>query len=636
MSIFADTRQTAARFEPYIEAFRVLFRTHAIDFGSIENFIGLEPKLDSDRAFRTDFTSLANAIAAKENGTLSVTEILTIVAVALGGSEVDRNEREIAAPLSALVVFLAGIGGWKTQQSQSPPPTQAPGISNPEPESLELAPNPSADLEFTHVSHEQADGQIGTDIVEGTPVDDSFRMPPRIQEILDRLELNSVQLKLYLDDIDRRMGRIEPHIEDITSVVHSSAQYFQQLKNEPAQTAGDLTERKLRSEHIPDSPIHIHKRTPEPVIPVQVQDQSRGQNSAQVSQPILAPKQEPIPDPPVSAPPLLEALRSMAESDLKQVRRPQQSSAALLGIILIVLLTSGVALAFFYSNKRPLDTAARPSPSADSGHELASVAQNTPVAAPDASTSEIPSNTAGSATQPTGITSAASDHLIKTEVKKKSASQLSTSSSASDKPAQQQPAPVPFRPALSSPNLPGQQITNSVRAEPEVVPSSLAVSNSAVSKVTPPTTEAAPFYSSPSGSPSLSQAVASTPAKVIDSASTERASLKDAPTPIVRSTPPSTRPLEVSSVFMTANLLSAPKPPYPPDAIFHGIEGTVVLRALISKSGSVESLRIISGPIGLQQTTLATVQKWRFKPYLVNGHPIEVGTTLNVVFHLHQ
>jgi protein TonB len=58
------------------------------------------------------------------------------------------------------------------------------------------------------------------------------------------------------------------------------------------------------------------------------------------------------------------------------------------------------------------------------------------------------------------------------------------------------------------------------------------------------------------------------------------------------------------------------------------------LQATISKSGSIENLRVISGPPMLQQAALDAVRSWRYKPYLLNGDPVEVETTVNVVFNL--
>ncbi|HEX4581961.1 MAG TPA: energy transducer TonB, partial [Acidobacteriaceae bacterium] len=75
-------------------------------------------------------------------------------------------------------------------------------------------------------------------------------------------------------------------------------------------------------------------------------------------------------------------------------------------------------------------------------------------------------------------------------------------------------------------------------------------------------------------------------------------------------------------------------PAYPPIARAARISGTVVLQATISKTGTIENLRVISGPPMLTQSALEAVKTWRYKPYQLNGEPVEVETTVNVVFNL--
>ncbi|MGA2219181.1 MAG: energy transducer TonB, partial [Terracidiphilus sp.] len=65
-----------------------------------------------------------------------------------------------------------------------------------------------------------------------------------------------------------------------------------------------------------------------------------------------------------------------------------------------------------------------------------------------------------------------------------------------------------------------------------------------------------------------------------------------------------------------------------------GVQGTVVLEAIISKQGTIESLRVVSGPPMLQQAARDAVSAWRYRPYLLNGEPVAVETTVNVVFTL--
>ncbi len=63
-------------------------------------------------------------------------------------------------------------------------------------------------------------------------------------------------------------------------------------------------------------------------------------------------------------------------------------------------------------------------------------------------------------------------------------------------------------------------------------------------------------------------------------------------------------------------------------------QGTVVLQATISKQGTIENLQVVSGPAMLQQAALDAVRQWRYRPYLLNNEPVEVDTTVNVIFTL--
>jgi protein TonB len=60
----------------------------------------------------------------------------------------------------------------------------------------------------------------------------------------------------------------------------------------------------------------------------------------------------------------------------------------------------------------------------------------------------------------------------------------------------------------------------------------------------------------------------------------------------------------------------------------------VVLHAIIGKNGSIQDLKVISGPAMLQSAALDAVKQWRYKPYILNGDPTEVDTTVTVNFNL--
>jgi TonB family protein len=82
------------------------------------------------------------------------------------------------------------------------------------------------------------------------------------------------------------------------------------------------------------------------------------------------------------------------------------------------------------------------------------------------------------------------------------------------------------------------------------------------------------------------------------------------------------------------NLVQNTAPIYPPIAKAAHVQGTVVLQARIGKDGAIKDLKVISGQPILQQAAIDAVQHWVYRPYLVGGKPVEVLTTVNVVFSL--
>jgi protein TonB len=95
-----------------------------------------------------------------------------------------------------------------------------------------------------------------------------------------------------------------------------------------------------------------------------------------------------------------------------------------------------------------------------------------------------------------------------------------------------------------------------------------------------------------------------------------------------------TGPVRVAGKVQEALLIHKTIPVYPPIALAARVQGTVILQATISRAGTIENLRVISGPIMLQNAAMDAVQQWQYKPYLLSGDPVEVETTVNVIFKL--
>lgn len=92
--------------------------------------------------------------------------------------------------------------------------------------------------------------------------------------------------------------------------------------------------------------------------------------------------------------------------------------------------------------------------------------------------------------------------------------------------------------------------------------------------------------------------------------------------------------LAISSGVMEGRRLSGIDPRYPAIAVAARIQGTVVLAATISPAGAIENLHVVSGPPMLVTAAMEAVRTWRYRPYLLNDRPVEVETTVRVIFSL--
>jgi protein TonB len=97
--------------------------------------------------------------------------------------------------------------------------------------------------------------------------------------------------------------------------------------------------------------------------------------------------------------------------------------------------------------------------------------------------------------------------------------------------------------------------------------------------------------------------------------------------------PAPARPLKVSH-WAEGNLIYQVQPLYPPIARQARVQGAVELRAIISKSGTIENLVVVRGHPMLSAAAIEAVKQWRYRPYLLNNEPIEVETEITVNFLL--
>lgn len=91
-----------------------------------------------------------------------------------------------------------------------------------------------------------------------------------------------------------------------------------------------------------------------------------------------------------------------------------------------------------------------------------------------------------------------------------------------------------------------------------------------------------------------------------------------------------------TSVIMEGHLAHRVSPEYPVMARQMRIEGPVLIRAIISREGSIEMAQVVSGHPLLTQAALQAVRQWKYRPYVLNGEPVEVETEITVNFVLQR
>jgi protein TonB len=101
-----------------------------------------------------------------------------------------------------------------------------------------------------------------------------------------------------------------------------------------------------------------------------------------------------------------------------------------------------------------------------------------------------------------------------------------------------------------------------------------------------------------------------------------------------RFVPPTPQRVRISQGVTKGLLIQKIEPTYPPLARAARVQGEVVLSAIIDANGQITNLQLVSGHPMLVPSAISAVKQWRYKPYLLNGQPVEVETTITVIFSL--
>jgi protein TonB len=97
---------------------------------------------------------------------------------------------------------------------------------------------------------------------------------------------------------------------------------------------------------------------------------------------------------------------------------------------------------------------------------------------------------------------------------------------------------------------------------------------------------------------------------------------------------PKLQTMNVSQGVSQGLLYKKVAPLYPATALRLRVEGTVELMATISKSGDISQVKVVSGDSQLSKAAVDAVKQWKYKPYLLNGEPVEIQTQVTIKFKL--
>lgn len=571
MSPFSDIQETARRFGTFIDDIQRLFNFHALRIGSPESLATLEQSLATREPLREDLASLLRAINLSQPEDLPPEKILTIVALAAGGPDIASPGPELLPAVESLATYLADLQKPEVIDfsaedpflDRRPAPTPIPA---PPPAPVETHPAPG--------------------------------LSPGVRETLARLELNSVQLKHYLDEIDRRMGRIEPHLQEITSVVHAAPTPPRLLPDPVA--APEPTRHPLPAAAVPIPPAPI----PSPATPYSALPEPVGYKiiptppslSFSISAPYPAFPRPGLATPPPPDPRIRSLTRVIAILAIALAVIAPTSAILLIRYFTpprVSVVQAGSdqqasALGSLFSRiKRPLEPV---SPS-ESGAKPDPRLAPKPSAGPDKTSRLAPATivtTQSASEQAPRIRNANRDTSAAPDVE-------ITPNGATF--AQRS---LPSLPAVSTPLIASNHTDTDVNPHP----AEIVRTPPPAPRVVPPPQPAA---------------------------SREVADAEPRPPSIIHLP---AGPVSVSGITMSSNLLYAPRPSYPADARLHNVEGDVAVRITVDRNGVVQSARIVKGPVPLQITTLDAVRSWRYKPYLVDGQPVEVETIVNVAYKI--
>jgi len=207
MPFFLDTQETVQRFGDSIAEFSSLLDTNYIRHGSPDDLFEFADTLENSNQFRLDLSALVKSVVKREKEEILLTDMMSIIAAAVGGQSVPETDADITRPTNALMEFLLGTGCWKRFGLFSRPDPQARAV----PQGEAGLPRPFSRSEGTR-SIPVSSSAPSTPLTGERSEDRAnlLDLSHELRQTLTRLESNTQQVKLHLDSIEQRINKMGP------------------------------------------------------------------------------------------------------------------------------------------------------------------------------------------------------------------------------------------------------------------------------------------------------------------------------------------------------------------------------------------------------------------------------------------
>jgi TonB family protein len=566
---------------------------HRVPFGAVENLNELIASVRENRHFAMDFWALVGDLSSRERGSLSDEETLDVIVEAVTGSGVAAVASVEAPKVEELKQLLAGVDVARPAELPDPIAEPDDALLSSHIGGPKRIPNRRQSAPVVVLPDRNGATKVEGLVRPATVTEDAWVARHSIGEALSRLERTSTELREQLAAIDEQLIQqgIKPAADAREKAQHTAA-----IEQEASAHEAPKLSQHTRQPQIPEAADWRRKAAP--ITPADRQREAKIETARQ----ILREWNETHRGSEVPAPGSAHTLshRGLARSaDDDEPGIPVSFSGyadenesragrrlAIAAAVLVLLAGGGFLFSRTNAGQATLE---RIRPALQTQYEQ--FASRVSVLKREAT--------------PKQETPSSSEDTPSPNNEKASAPQAPASSS-----------PAPTKPPTNPPtNQPANQSINRASQTESHAPEA---ANAGISQPPQPGT--------------ASQVAPTGPTSRRDSDRTRSSEIPPEPTGAMMVDDAAT--VKVPPAVMEANLVASRVPAYPEYAKAEGIEGPVVMEAIISKDGNVDHVRVIEGERHLRSAAEDAVLKWRYRPYMVNGRPVDVATVVRVDFRL--